>query len=108
MTRVAIPAVALISALTTALPVAAAEHIVHMAGADYAPNRISARVGDTIRFINDDGMNHDVFVPTLGHAIDLGRQEPGDERVMALGKSGAIEVECVFHGHMLLTVTVAR
>lgn len=112
MSRVAFAAVALTAALTAAntaaLPAMAVEHTVRMSGADYVPNRIEASVGDTIRFINDDGMNHDVFVPTSGHGVDLGRQEPGDERIMSLGKPGTFEAECVFHGHMLLTVSVAR
>lgn len=108
MSRVAIAAVATTAILSAALPARAAEHVVRMAGAGYTPDRIDARVGDTIRFVNDDGMNHDVFVPTAGHGIDLGRQEPGDERVMTLGKAGTFEAECVFHDHMLLTVAVAR
>ena len=106
MHRIVIATVSLTALLTT--PVAAAEHIVRMAGADYRPNRIDARVGDTIRFVNDDGMNHNVFVPTPGHGVDFGRQEPRDERVMRLGKAGTFEAECVFHDHMLLTVSVAR
>ena len=106
--RVAIAAVVLAATLPIAHPSSAAEHVVRMAGADYSPNRIDARVGDTIRFVNDDGMNHNVFVPTLDHGVDLGRQEPGDDRVMTLGRAGTFEAECVFHGRMLLTVSVAR
>lgn len=104
MYRVAIAAVV----LTAAIPASAAEHMVRMSGANYSPSQIDGRVGDTIRFVNDDTVNHDVFVPTGGFGIDLGRQEPGDERAMPLGKAGAFEVECVFHGHMLLTVSVTR
>ena len=104
MFRVAIAAVV----LTAAIPASAAEHIVRMADAGYVPAQISGRVGDSLRFVNDDTMNHNVFVPTGGFGIDLGRQEPGDERTMTLGKPGTFEVECVFHGHMLLTVSVQR
>ncbi|NNG05058.1 MAG: hypothetical protein HKM95_13300 [Inquilinus sp.] len=89
-------------------PAFAAEHVVRMSGANYEPSQIDGRVGDTIRFVNDDTVNHDVFVPTGGFGIDLGRQEPGDERSMRLGKAGTFEAECVFHGHMLLTVSVRR
>ena len=104
MYRVAVAAVA----LAAALPASAAEHLVRMADAGYVPAQITGRVGDTLRFVNEDTMNHNVFVPTAGFGIDLGRQEPGDERSMTLGKPGAFEVECVFHGDMLLTVSVQR
>ena len=92
--------------LFAAAPASAAEIRVTMSGAAYHPDRINAKIGDTIRFVNDDGVNHDVFVPTAGHALDLGKQEPGQEAVMPLGKAGIFEVECVFHPGMLTIVEV--
>jgi plastocyanin len=59
-----------------------------------------------VRFVNDDDIDHNVFVPTVGHAVDLGRQEPGSEATLTLGRPGTFEVECVFHPHMLTTVHV--
>ena len=85
---------------------AAETHTVTMIGTAYAPAAITAQVGDSIRFVNDDQVDHDVFVPTVGHAVDLGAQKPGTETVRALGKSGTFEVECVFHDHMKLVVEV--
>ncbi len=108
MYRVAIAAVVLAVALPAATPATALEHVVRMSGNNYDPSEIDGRIGDTIRFVNDDTVNHNVFVPTVGHGLDLGRQESGDEQVMTLGKTGTFETECVFHGHMLLTVSVKR
>jgi plastocyanin len=85
---------------------AAQSHTVTMAGMAYAPPEIAARVGDSIRFVNDDVVDHDVFVPTVGHAIDLGAQKPATETAFKLGKSGRFEVECVFHDQMKLVVEV--
>ncbi len=87
-------------------PAWAAEHVVTMAGMAYAPAEVEARVGDTIRFVNRDTLDHDVFVPTVGFGIDLGKQEPGAETTMVLGKPGSFEVECVFHPDMLTKVIV--
>lgn len=84
----------------------AAEITVTMSGASYQPAKISATVGDTIRFVNDDDVSHNVFVPTAGYALDIGAQEPGQETVLTIQKAGAFEVECVFHPHMLTTVEV--
>jgi plastocyanin len=86
---------------------AAAEvHTVAMAGMAYAPAAITARAGDSISFVNDDDADHVVFVPTVGHAIDLGGQKPGEAREMKLMKAGRFEVECANHDHMLLAIEV--
>jgi plastocyanin len=92
--------------LLTAAPAAAAEHVIRMAGQQYEPAEIRAAKGDSLRFVNDDETAHDVYVPTVGFGLDLGKQEPGEERTTVLRQRGVFEVECVFHPHMLLTVTV--
>ena len=97
----------LAAVIAIASPAVAAEtHVVTMAGSVYHPASLTARVGDTIRFVNDDGADHDVLVPTLGHAVDLGSQKPDEERQMTVLKPGTFGVECVLHEHMILTVEV--
>jgi plastocyanin len=92
--------------LLAGTPGLAAEHVVTMAGQQYTPSELSAQPGDTIRFVNDDDSDHEVFVPTVGFGVDLGKQEPGRESTLSLARPGEFEVECVFHPHMLLTVVV--
>jgi plastocyanin len=81
-------------------------HEVRMLGSTYAPARIDARVGDTLRFVNDDDDPHTVFVPTRGFAANLGNQPPNQIRDYALSAPGRIEVECMPHPQMKLLVTV--
>lgn len=83
-------------------------HRIGMAGSAYSLDTLEARVGDTIRFSNDDSEDHTVFVPTYGWGIDFGAQKPGTDVVMMLGKPGRFRVECVNHAAMLLDVTVTR
>lgn len=96
-----------LAAVLAAAPAWAGERVVTMAGSEYRPAELRARIGERIRFVNDDETAHNVFVPTVGHAVDLGRQDPGQEAVLELGKAGVFEVECVFHPHMVMTVEVA-
>jgi plastocyanin len=84
----------------------AAEHRIGMLGSTYAPNAIEAKVGDMLVFVNDDTEAHDVFVPTVGFATDLGKQDPGKETRLPLLKAGTFEIECVFHQAMLTRITV--
>lgn len=100
-------AFAAVAIAATAAPAFAAEtHVVTMSGSVYHPQSLTAQVGDTIRFVNDDGTDHGVFVPTVGHAIDLGTQAPEEERELTLLKPGNFDVECTFHEHMILEVEV--
>jgi plastocyanin len=84
----------------------AAEITVLMSNHEYQPTQVAASVGDTIRFVNNDGTDHNVFIPTAGFASDLGKQEPGQEKTLTVGKTGKFDVECVFHPGMLTTVEV--
>ncbi|MGH7264819.1 MAG: hypothetical protein ACREMB_08170 [Candidatus Rokuibacteriota bacterium] len=87
---------------------AAAEPTVTMAGTQYRPEAVAARVGDVLRFVNDDAVDHVVFVPTRGFGVDFGTQRPGTVVELPLGKPGTFDVECVIHPHMRTKVTVAR
>lgn len=92
------------SALASA---AGAEEItIGMAGAAYAPAMVEAKIGDIIVFDNDDDVAHDVFIPTLGYAADLGRQDPLATTTLNLGRAGMFEVECVLHAGMHARVVV--
>lgn len=92
----------------TALPCSAADHVIALKGMTYQPAIVNAKVGDTLRFVNDDGVEHEVFVPTKGFGTDLGMQKPTVVTELKLTKPGTFEVECVVHPHMLLKVTVSR
>jgi plastocyanin len=86
----------------------ATELTVSMAGMQYAPQALTARVGDVIRFRNDDAVDHEVFVPTQGFGVDFGPQKPGATVELSLAKGGIFDVECVFHPEMRLRVTVSQ
>jgi plastocyanin len=104
MIRTAVAAVGLATVIGPAA--FGGEITVTMSGMMYHPERVQAAVGDTLRFVNEDQTEHGVFVPTAGHALDLGAQEPGEERVLLLRNAGEFEVECVFHPEMHLDVEV--
>ncbi len=106
MVRVRFAALCGVFALSNLGGAIAAEHVVTMKGAAYAPETMTAAVGDTVRFVNDDDQNHEVFVPSAGYALDLGKQEPGQKKSYVLGKAGTFTVECVFHSDMMMTVEV--
>jgi plastocyanin len=89
-------------------PGMANEISVTMAGMSYKPATITASVGDELALTNDDSADHNVFVPTVGHAVDLGTQKPGETRTLALGKAGTFEIECTIHPEMKSVVEVRQ
>lgn len=94
--------------LALALPAEAGDVEIRMSGATYAPAEIAAAPGSVVTFINDDTIDHAVFVPTAGHALDLGTLKPGESVALTLRTSGSFEVECVFHPDMHIAVEVGK
>lgn len=69
---------------------------------------MNAKVGDVLKFVNDDAADHAVMVPTKGHGLGLGTQKAGEARTYTVMKPGTFEVERVLHSHMMMTVMVAK
>jgi len=72
----------------------------------FTPSAVSAKVGDTLVFTNGDLYTHNMFSVTSGHEFNLGGQNPGENKPLALTRAGTLEVECQIHPRMHLTVTV--
>lgn len=89
-----------------AVPGYAEDIRVAMAGGAYGPAVIEARIGDILVFVNDDDDIHNVLIPTLGFATDLGKQDPLAETRLPLGRVGLFDVECVVHAGMHARVAV--
>ncbi len=87
---------------------AGAEIKISMAGSKYAPAKVSARVGDTLNFVNDDTADHWVYVPTVGQQVSGGPQKPGQSFKFIAGTPGDFEVDCAFHTNMVTQVTIRR
>lgn len=79
---------------------------ISMSGQGYAPAQVEILVGDTLVFFNDDDTSHEVLIPTVGFATDLGRQDPLAETRLTVGRAGVFDVRCVFHEHMHARVVV--
>jgi plastocyanin len=84
-------------------------HKVSMAGSKYAPAAVSARVGDTIRFDNDDFENHWVYVPTVGnYQVSRAGIKPGEAFDIVARAPGKFTVLCGLHTSMETVVTVTK
>ncbi len=95
-----------LAALLAAHAASAAEHVVSQKNKSFSVKKLSLKVGDTIKFVNDDSFAHNVFSLSAPKSFDLGSFGNGASRTVTFDKPGKVEVECAVHPDMRLDVEV--
>ena len=72
----------------------------------FEPGAIWARAGDTIDFVNNDNIYHNVFSTTPGNEFDLGLYRGGLAKSVQVQKPGEVDVYCNIHPSMKTKVLV--
>ena len=104
MARVAVALGALSVTVAATSQTAPKQYTVVMANMNYGALPGTAKVGDTIVWVNRDSVPH--TVTARDHSFDL-RIAPGQSGRMTLQKAGAIPFYCIFHSMMRGTLKVA-
>jgi len=86
----------------------AAEHVVSQKGKAFSVVKLSAKVGDSVKFLNEDPFSHNVFSLSDAKSFDLGSYGQGVAKSITLDKPGTVEVECAVHPHMKLVIEVSK
>lgn len=100
--------VATLFALLLAQPAAATEHIVNQKGKSFVQKKVTVRVGDRVKFMNDDPFSHNVFSLSDSKSFDLGSYGQGQGKSVVMDVLGTVDVECAVHPDMKMTVEVIR
>jgi plastocyanin len=100
-----IAAVIIASQLAFAAAASADEVTVGQAGKTFNPADVQVKVGDSVKFNNDDTVTHAVLVKGP-HETNLGQMKPGDAKSVTLDEAGTYDVKCAIHPKMKLTITV--
>lgn len=89
---------------------AAAEsmHVYAIAQKDraFSLSTLTIAPGDTIRFTNEDGFLHQIFVHSPGLTVDSDEQRPGQNVDVLFPVAGTFHVLCAIHPKMALQVDV--
>ena len=82
-------AFAVLASLVATAPIdaVAEEHTVSMTGKAFSPTALRIQAGDTIRFVNDDSVTHDIYSLTQGHLFTSGRRAPGNRQSASTASS---------------------
>lgn len=85
----------------------AAEKTITQKGKQFSEKEVAIKKGDTLVFVNDDNIAHNVMSSTPGNTFNLGSQAPGKSTPVTFDKSGSIQVICAIHPGMKMLVKVS-
>lgn len=95
------------AALAAAAPAFAAELSVTQKNQTFSSPNLTAHVGDTLTFHNEDDVTHNITVKDKdGDPDDLGLQKPGKTVNYKFEAAGSYRVMCSIHPKMKMIVTV--
>jgi plastocyanin len=100
-------AILLISCAALVLGAQAATLAVTQIGQQFSSRTISAAVGDTVVFNNDDTVRHNIrILDEDDTVIDVGLQQPGEHLTYKFDKAGRFRARCGIHPSMKMTINV--
>ena len=94
-------------ALGVSATVTANELVVSQKNKAFTVKKLSVKVGDSVKFVNDDNFAHNVFSLSAAKSFDLGSFGNGGSKSVTFDKPGHVEVECAVHPDMRLDIEVA-
>ncbi len=75
----------------------------------FNPHVLPVLVGTTVKFVNDDDVQHNVFTPSpAGDLFNLGTWLKGQSKTFTFAKMGKVEVLCNIHHEMRSFVLVLQ
>lgn len=74
----------------------------------FSATKLKIKVGDSIKFVNDDPYSHNVFSLSDAKSFDLGTYPKGVAKSVTFDKPGTVEIECAVHPAMKLVVEVEK
>ena len=94
--------------IATAFKASAAEQTISQKDRAFWPASVTIKAGDTVDFVNDDDVSHNVVSTSSGHEFDLGEQKPGVGTSVTFTTPGEVEVRCLIHPRMRATIKVTK
>jgi plastocyanin len=84
----------------------AADTTIRQKGRVFSAESITVKKGDTVTFLNDDNLPHNIASTSAGNQFNLGSQAPGAQTPVTFKQAGEVKVICAIHPRMKMTVTV--
>ena len=86
----------------------AAERTISQKGKVFSESALEIKKGDTLVFLNDDNVVHNVWSTTPGNVFNLGSIAPGHSTPVTFDKAGNLQILCAIHPSMKMSVKVTE
>ena len=86
----------------------AANMTIAQKGRIFSSENASIRKGETLTFLNDDSVPHNIMSSSKGNEFNLGSQPPGSSTDVTFKEAGEVQVICAIHPRMKMTVKVTE
>jgi len=86
----------------------AAQQTISQKGKVFSQSEIAIKVGDTVVFLNDDNIFHNVLSMHPDNKFNLGSLKPGSSTPVTFSASGDVNVICAIHPSMKMLVKVSN
>ncbi len=74
----------------------------------FSANNLDIKRGDVVMFVNDDNIPHNISSSSAGNAFNLGSQSPGISTPVTFTTAGEVDVRCLIHPRMRMTVKITE
>jgi plastocyanin len=85
-----------------------ATQAIRQKGRMFSVDSIAIKKGESVAFINDDNVPHNIASISPGNEFNLGSQPPGTSTDVSFTEAGDVQVFCAIHPRMKLTVKVSN
>lgn len=72
----------------------------------FSERKLTISRGDTINFVNNDNVSHNVYSKSDANSFDIGVQRPEETHSIKFDIAGKTKIRCAIHPKMKLTVIV--
>jgi plastocyanin len=74
----------------------------------FSSENATIKRGETLTFLNDDSVPHNIMSTSHGNEFNLGSQPPGSSTDVTFKEMGEVQVICAIHPRMKMTVKVTE
>ena len=87
-------------------PAVAGERTIGQQHQKFSEEAVNLKSGDSIKFVNDDNVAHNVMSAGPGGSKNAGLQKAGDSTTIVFDKAGEYRIHCGIHPKMKMSVKV--
>jgi plastocyanin len=86
----------------------AADRSIRQKGKVFSETEVSIKKGETLVFVNDDTIAHNVLSTSPAHKFNLGLIQPGHSTPVTFKNAGELNILCAIHPTMKMVVKVTE